>query len=75
MNPMNKVLGSILAGGAGVAAGWFVKNSKEKRSALEENKSLLEKLKQAERKLYETGKQRDEQLKNIKNEINNKVSK
>ncbi|WP_404457109.1 hypothetical protein [Oceanobacillus kapialis] len=71
---MNKNVLAIFAGAAGAAAGWAVKYKKEKRSSLEENKPLLERLKQAERKLYEAGRQRDEQLKQIKSEINHKVS-
>ncbi len=71
---MNKAILSILAVTTGAAAGWFVKNIKDKRNDLEENKPLLERLKQAERKLYEAGQRHDEQLKRIKSEIDQKVS-
>ncbi|MFA1822943.1 hypothetical protein ACDX78_22810 [Virgibacillus oceani] len=70
----NKDLTSIIVGSlAGLTLGWMIKNYSSKRLQLEENKPFLQELKQMERKVYEDGKKKAEDIGQIKSDVKAKL--
>jgi hypothetical protein len=74
MEKDKKDLTSIIIGSlAGVTLGWMIKNYSSKRLQLEENKPFLQELKRMERKVYEDGKKKAEELGQIKNAVQTEI--
>ncbi|GAB3069786.1 hypothetical protein [Virgibacillus ainsalahensis] len=63
---------AVAIGAAGL--GWFLKRSISKRQQREEHRPITEKIRRFERKLYEDGQKRANELGDIKQEIHKKVS-
>ncbi|GAB3795611.1 hypothetical protein [Virgibacillus kimchii] len=59
------IIGSL----AGAALGWMIKDYTSKRLQREENKPLFQELKRMEKKVYEDGKKKAEELGKIKNAV------
>lgn len=66
---------TMIAGAlGGVTLGWFFRSFNHKRKQLEGYESFLDKAKNLEKKIYEDGKKRADQIDGIKQEVNKKVS-
>lgn len=66
---------SLIVGAiGGIACGWFVKNYLSTQQQLEEHRSLLQKVKDLQHKVYEDGKKRYDTLDSIKQDVNNHLS-
>lgn len=71
----NKRGNTFLIAGAlgGVTIGWVMKSYLSKQQQLEEHRSIIQRLKDFENKLFEDGKKRANVVKDIKEEVNHKV--
>jgi hypothetical protein len=70
MEKEKKDLTSIIIGSiAGITLGWMIKNYSSKRLQFEENKPFLQELKRMERKVYEDGKKKAEEIEKIKKAV------
>ncbi|PAV27858.1 hypothetical protein CIL05_19445 [Virgibacillus profundi] len=76
MDNKNKRSSIPLIAGAisGVTLGWVIRRSNHKRQKLEENNTLIEKIKGYERKVFEDGQKRASQIDGIKKEVQKKVT-
>lgn len=74
MDKDKKDLTSIMIGSiAGLSIGWMIKNYSSKRLQLEENKPFLQELKRMDKKIYEDGKKKAEEISRIKANVKAKV--
>jgi hypothetical protein len=65
---------SLIAGAlGGITIGWIMKSYLSKQQQLEEYRSIIQRLKDFESKLYEDGKIRANVLEDIKQEVHRKV--
>lgn len=74
MDKDKKDLTSIMIGSiAGLSIGWMIKNYSSKRLQLEENKPFLQELQRMDKKIYEDGKKKAEEISRIKANVKAKV--
>jgi len=65
---------SLIAGVVGgMALGWFFKNYLSTQQQLEEHRSLVQKVKDFEQKVYEDGKKRSDTIESIKQEVTSRT--
>ncbi|WP_249872595.1 hypothetical protein [Oceanobacillus saliphilus] len=63
----------IVSAVGGITLGWFIKNYLSKQRQLEEHQSIVERLKEFERQLYEDGQKRAKAIESIQEEVTNKI--
>ncbi|WP_087975104.1 hypothetical protein [Oceanobacillus rekensis] len=65
---------SLIAGAlGGISVGWIMKSYLSKQQQLEEHRSIIQRVKDFESKLYEDGKKRANVMEDIKQEVHRKV--
>ncbi|GIO23083.1 hypothetical protein J11TS1_16640 [Oceanobacillus sp. J11TS1] len=66
--------GIVVSTVVGAALGWTASSYVEKKRALEENPSLLTRLRDFEQRLYHDGYQKATELQEIRQEVENKIA-
>ncbi|WP_067730357.1 hypothetical protein [Oceanobacillus damuensis] len=72
-NPKKGNASLIASAVGGVTLGWLLKNYVSKQQKLEEHQSVLQRIKQFEKRLYEDGQKRAYDIENIKREVKSRI--
>ncbi|WP_152657770.1 hypothetical protein [Oceanobacillus sp. CFH 90083] len=74
MNNKGYQTGIVISSIAGAVLGWAASSYVEKKRNLEENTSLLTRLRDFEQRLYQDGFQKSTELQEIRQEVENKIA-
>ncbi|MFD1414904.1 hypothetical protein [Oceanobacillus jeddahense] len=74
MNNKGYKAGIVVSSVVGAALGWVASSYVEKKRNLEENPSLLTRLRDFEQRLYHDGFQKSTELQEIRQEVENKIA-